>query len=257
VQLPPPPSPVAPLPGRTPRGRRPIGPALFLSVSLLLLVSFGVGVLVFPAPSEGSIGPHAFLRMYQGLPVRWDPCDPIHYVVNADRGPAEAVDDIHRAVDRVSEVTGLTFVDDGSTDWTAARQLSMRFFDLQEGFLPVLVVWTGHHEFVRLARTRHAAAFAIPHPGSGPDAATYLSGLVVVDAGAGIPSGSGGRYALVPLLMHELGHLVGLAHVVDGHQLMYSQLLSGAARYPDLNQTDWGPGDLQGLRELAEPACSN
>jgi hypothetical protein len=51
------------------------------------------------------------------------------------------------------------------------------------------------------------------------------------------------RWSVGLVLMHELGHLVGLQHVASPHEVMSS------------NPTDpgvigWGQGDLRGLQEL-------
>src|SRR4051794_10228590 len=51
-------------------------------------------------------------------PVTWDPCRPIHYVVNgsAPHGEEGLIDDVVRVV---SQKTGREFVDDGTTTETA------------------------------------------------------------------------------------------------------------------------------------------
>jgi hypothetical protein len=47
------------------------------------------------------------------------------------------------------------------------------------------------------------------------------------------------------VLQHELGHAVGLGHILDPFQLMS----------PLPVVTDWGRGDLAGLEELGEGPC--
>jgi predicted Zn-dependent protease len=49
------------------------------------------------------------------------------------------------------------------------------------------------------------------------------------------------------VLMHELGHVVGLAHVDDRHELMYPKGSS--------HLTTWGPGDRAGLAALGSGDC--
>jgi hypothetical protein len=49
------------------------------------------------------------------------------------------------------------------------------------------------------------------------------------------------------VVLHELGHLVGLAHVNDPQQLMYSR---------GSTSNGLGPGDLAGLARLGEGACA-
>jgi hypothetical protein len=78
--------------------------------------------------------------------------------------------------------------------------------------------------------------------------------VVVIDAGQRIPTGFGSRFSLGPVLMHELGHVMGLGHVGAADELMWSPRVPGHSRTPDLSQTDWGPGDLAGLRALGRAA---
>ena len=51
-----------------------------------------------------------------GTPTRWNPCDPIHYVVNATLAPPGSIEDVHEAVRRVSAATGIAFDYEGTTD---------------------------------------------------------------------------------------------------------------------------------------------
>ena len=49
------------------------------------------------------------------------------------------------------------------------------------------------------------------------------------------------------LILHELGHLVGLDHVDDMSQLMYKDMTGDVF--------DFGSGDLQGLALLGQGPC--
>jgi hypothetical protein len=60
--------------------------------------------------------PFTFLEWRSdGTPVRWDPCAPIHYVVNLARAPAGVLPTVKQAVERVTEATHLDFRFDGLT----------------------------------------------------------------------------------------------------------------------------------------------
>jgi hypothetical protein len=48
------------------------------------------------------------------------------------------------------------------------------------------------------------------------------------------------------IVMHELGHLVGLSHVPATNQLMYEE---------NTGQTAFGAGDREGLRRLGLGSC--
>ena len=49
-------------------------------------------------------------------PFAYDPCRPVHYVFRPDNAPVGGEQAVHAAFARISEVTGLRFVHDGSTD---------------------------------------------------------------------------------------------------------------------------------------------
>jgi hypothetical protein len=49
------------------------------------------------------------------------------------------------------------------------------------------------------------------------------------------------------IVMHELGHVVGLAHVDDRGELMYAD---------SVGQKTFGPGDLTGLGALGRGRCT-
>ena len=58
----------------------------------------------------------SFMATLDGAPVRWNPCEPIHYVVNLGAAPAGSLQDVQDAVLRLSSATGIAFTYDGLTD---------------------------------------------------------------------------------------------------------------------------------------------
>jgi hypothetical protein len=214
---------------------------------------------------RGHAATYRFLRQNaDGTPYRWDPCTPIHYLVND--APPGSIPIVQEAVARVSEATGITFVYDGiaerSTD-TYYRMQFQRPFTLggSRSWEPVLIDWIETEHFQELAQTDEAAAFGTPYSPEGelPEGVLegrYVSGLVAVDESLPIPLGFRTRYSLGVVLMHELAHVMGLGHVADGHELMWSPEVPGADAVPDVLQTVWGPGDLEGLHRLGrQEAC--
>jgi predicted Zn-dependent protease len=76
-----------------------------------------------------------------------------------------------------------------------------------------------------------------------------VTGTVSLDAGR-MPDILGfrdGEETARAIVLHELGHLVGLAHVDDGQQLMYPE----ARR----EVSDFASGDLAGLAVLGAGRC--
>jgi hypothetical protein len=209
--------------------------------------------------SVGGAGEYRFLRVTpEGDPYRWDPCVPIRYEVNLAAAPPQALAEIRQAIERVTDATEYRFVYEGTTERTADQQIGTAFQtgDTTSRWLPLLIAWVPHAHFDYLADTHRAAAFGMPKTGDGEQHALYESGLIAVDSGGGLPVGFDARFSEGVVLMHELGHVMGLAHVADGDELMWSPDVDGADRTPDLGLHDWGPGDRRGLEVLgAHDAC--
>ena len=202
-----------------------------------------------PAPPAG--GTHAFVALQAdgSTPVSYDPCRPIHYVTRPDNAPEGGGRIIRDAVDRVSAVTGLQFVDDGATAEasTDARPL-FQPDSYGDRWAPVLISWQTAAENAEFAgSTVGEAGSAAVTIGGGPK--VFVTGTVDLDAEAfelflAEPDGEAFARAVV---LHELGHLVGLDHVDDAGQLMFPD-----ARHDVL---DFQDGDLTGLARLGAGAC--
>jgi hypothetical protein len=200
--------------------------------------------------SRGRSGEYRFLAVVAGQPIRWNPCEPIHYVVNLGPAPAGSLDDVQAAVLRVAAVTGITFDFDGLSNEPASGDRDLvqpeRYGDR---WAPVLIAWvnprTGGFDFQ--PDGHDAAAIASPFPA--PDGGVFVSGVVALNAADPNPPG----YALPgdqgPVLLHELAHILGLGHVKQQGELM--EPYGGG-------MTDYGPGDLEGLSRLGRQAgCLN
>jgi len=205
-----------------------------------------VGDLVRPTgePSE-----HRFLgRGIDGAPLRWNPCEPIHYVINAGDGPEGSVDDVHRAVEKVSVATGIEFLYDGPTTEIPTRHRDAYEPDLYPGgWAPVLVAWVSPDETdIPFRSEGHTAAgVARPLATTTPDA--IVSGWIAINENDPNPPGFDDPGDQGPIVLHEWGHVMGLDHVDEQGQLMEP---SGGW------MTDFGPGDLAGLERLgAEGGC--
>ena len=191
------------------------------------------------APGEGS---YAFLDTQDGSadPVAWSPCREIHYEVNPEQAPDDWQTILTDAIDEVSRATGLVFVFDGLTD---SRAFDNRFDG--ERPLPVLIGWAGSDEVLGLEGD--VAGLAGPASTRFARQRTYVSGKVVIDANAFDDLGTEqADVAERTVLMHELGHLVGLDHVDDARELMYAETTG---------RTSFNTGDLEGLAALGDGRC--
>ena len=187
------------------------------------------------------------------VPVRWNPCEPIQYQVNLDGAPEDALDEVRRATDRITDATGIPFRYDGTTDRTMQETGEDGFFSdiLRDTYYPVLIAWIPHDRMVELTEDG-VLAFAHPEAGGSEHPNQWASGWVILDTD-GRFDGSG-RYSLEEVLMHELGHVVGLGHVADPDELMWSDQVAPDSRPYQIY--DWGPGDRDGLELLgADQGC--
>ncbi len=204
---------------------------------------------------ETDAGPatYRFLdRTNDGEPWRFDPCEPIAYVVNPTNAPRGALGDLRTAVHRLEEATGLRFVYEGTTDEVArpGRRAYQRG-RYGDRWAPILVDW--HDPADSPYRWRlpnedlHALGLASPlwspeHPGA------YVSGTIVFNARDRGPAGFGWPWSHGVTMLHELGHVVGLAHVHAHDQVMSVDGYSTAKTYAE--------GDLAGLARLgADAGC--
>lgn len=207
--------------------------------------------LGFPAPAPAGTGGYAFENTEPGThaPVTWDPCRPIHYVVSGT-APSGQSGLIASVVAELTRVTGFRFVYDGPTSETPSvgRQPYQRG-RYGARWAPVLVAWTDPATVPMLAGN-------VIGLGGGSDVSygsarkTYVSGLVYLDQPqfeselrhAGAPS-------LRAVVLHEFGHLLGLAHVTDPSAVMFPEA--------QLQVTDYSSGDLRGLHALSTGQCAS
>lgn len=180
--------------------------------------------------------------------VAYDPCRPVHYVVRPDQAPPGTDQLIREAVAAVSAASGLQFVYDGAT--SEAPTVDRDAYQPErygKKWAPILIAWSTPEEAPdlagRVAGTGGSASIQIQG-----EPYVYVTGQVQLD-GPGLtetlafPDGP----ALVrAIIMHELGHVVGLNHVNDPTQLMYEE---------NSGQLDFGTGDRAGLALLGTGKC--
>ncbi len=182
-------------------------------------------------------------------PVAWDPCRPVHYVINPAGAPADGTLLIQSAIVRLHVATGLQLVYDGASTEKPSKQrpayLPARYDPTR--WAPVLIAWSDENAFPDLAGyvaglTESATVYA-------PDATRllYVSGQIVFDDHDLATPLAPDRGVVRAIMLHELGHLVGLDHTSDRTQIMFSE--------SEFNVRDYGAGDRRGLAELGTQAC--
>jgi hypothetical protein len=205
-----------------------------------------------PAPLHRG-GSFAFARIQPGTdddPVTWDPCRTIHVVVSDEAAPDRAEGIVEEALATLSEATGLHIEIEGTTTEPAAEARAPVQPDRYgDRWAPVLVAWTDPTVVPALDGDTGGlgGAVAVAPLGGGP--AVYVTGQLLLDAPqmADALRTSSGRDLVRAVALHELGHLVGLAHVDDAGQLMYAEGQTGITTY--------GFGDRAGLVEVGRGPC--
>jgi hypothetical protein len=205
-----------------------------------------------PTPGSKIGGSFKFLELVGGGPVRWDPCETITYAVNTRGVTSPVQPDLKEALRRVTRATGVEFTSVGATQETFfGAYLRMRYRGVIRK-AALILIWVDHDDYQAVLRRLHdprpSIAFAKTMAGLYANQDQYFGGIVVVDADAIAGRGFGGRYANGSVLLHELGHIMGLDHVKDPNQLMYS------GHHTHVRLRGFGPGDLEGLRQLGEDA---
>jgi hypothetical protein len=193
---------------------------------------------------------YAFLEARKGgcLPVRFNPCEPIHYVLNTALAPPGALDDLTAAIAKVEEATGLSFVNDGPTDEPGAvNRLLSQPQRYGSRWAPVLIVWDHGAQF-RMERTNPAGGRSYPVDGVSVSGVLIVNVDAVSDDGRPPASGFGDGATWGRVFIHELGHVLGLGHVARSDEIMFTEL--GVQR----GRAEFHAGDLAGLRLLGKEA---
>ena len=202
-----------------------------------------------PRKPEAASTSYKFLATNDdGTPVGYSPCRPLHYVINAALAPQGAERLVDDSIRTISEATGITFINDGPTSEAPSSTRAPYQKDLYgDRWAPLLIAWTTPEQAPQLKGpvigTGGSTHFSF---GDGPK--SFVTGSLELDApqiAEDLDRAEGAAYATA-VILHELGHVMGLEHVDDPAQLMYPEI--GA---PD----GLAAGDLNGLYELGHAQC--
>jgi hypothetical protein len=196
------------------------------------------GASAAPASSRAS----AWTREDPSFPFHWETCEPIPYRVNLEGTPRRNLVVLRSALAEIARASGFTFQYAGQTSVVPFRKGQDTMDQVPDDGL--YIAWTTAAEVPRLAGT----VIGLGGPG-----ASYLrvgtewkvtSGGVAIDRSARLSTAlHADGPTLKSLLLHELGHAMGLGHSPSKANVMYEGL--GSWSRPEL-----GPGDRAGLRDL-------
>ncbi len=188
--------------------------------------------------------PDAWQPISRKYTYRFNPCQRITYRVNATGAPVGAVEAVAAATAQISQATGIRFADQGTTD---AVPGSKKRWPKHTG---LVVAWT-HPDGTSwpLAGPEAARGGPVKTVWGRSRRSTRENGhRLVLTRAAGVVVDTTQPMATydgtVRLLMHEIGHTMGLGHGTDAAQIMEAH--SDLENLP----TQWGAGDLAGLAKV-------
>ena len=230
------------------------------TIALVLVLALGAtyaGVNLYSAlranraitPAAAVSDPRGFkflsLDPLTNTPVRYDPCTPLHYVINPANAPAGGLEDIQAAIGLTGEATGIQFAYDGTTDEPLAQDRDLVQEDRYgHRWAPLLIGWIPFDSVIFELDDVGVAGSAIER--NADDRLVYVTGSVILNGADHLDNGFRPGKTWGKVVLHELGHVLGLDHVVDPAQVMHPSLVSS----PGI----WGAGDLAGLTLLGRGA---
>jgi hypothetical protein len=221
----------------------------------------GPGATLRVAPGPAVIGPRASYRLStERMPdgrvvvLRWNPCQTITFKVNVAVLPSRVRPVVHReirsAFGQLAKASGMRFVDRGTTS-EVPRSTNL---DRQPAEIVVAVTTAGRTDFPIGGGTLgyggrswywwwHDSGRQVRY------GAVIARGFVVLDSRGirGLRAGFGRGLGRGNLLLHELGHAVGLDHAGARTSLMYPELSSNSPN-------GYAAGDRAGLARAGRRA---
>ena len=240
-----------------PRPARRRGAILVKSVVLVVAVTSilgSFGLLTHPPEAPpGNPSAYAFIATQSDgtTPYSWDPCKPIHVVVNSRTAIKGGKRLVAEAIGEVEDATGLSFIVDGSTSEKPSRSRPMDVDRYRREHAPVLLAWSDPDESPGLSGdvlgyAQSESVISIGKTGRRP---VYVTGWVTLDGpqlGELVDRRNGWARARA-VVMHELGHLIGLDHIKARGESMQPKAVP--------EPVAGGRGDRAGLEILGSGKC--
>ena len=175
-----------------------------------------------------------------GSTVRFNPCREIGWVFNPTDAPENALADATAAMGRIAEATGMTLRYEGTTD--EPPSIGRKAYQPQrygQRWAPILVAWTPRAGF---SQAPGPYGVGVPLLAGPEQQRVIVSGVMLINSEPASPIKPG----YLNLLLHEIGHVFGLDHPHDLHQVMQAPSLQPNGMLQE--------GDRAGLAAVGKPA---
>ncbi len=220
----------------------------FRRLAVLLAACFGVVTVLAgcqPVQPRATTGVAADYKLFvfSGWVQRWNPCEPIHYRVDTRAGGSLFA--VWGAVSDLALATGLTFTYDGPAAYLPQPGRSDQPAPLVISFANRSGQAYGSG-YLKGGDQIGYGGFYSRYQSSGSTITSYriTEGYAVIEASAFARSSERVKR---DLLLHELGHAVGLDHARLASEVMYPVVGNGS---PD----GYTAGDLAGLSRVGRSA---
>ena len=212
---------------------------LALAAAVVLLVP---RLGLFPGSEPDPV--YAFTETYDGKPVGYSSCRMIQVAVYPAGGPPDAEKLVREAVAQARAASGLDIVVTGAYGGHAPNW-NFEAAPVSAGD-PVSISWQDGSAIAEL--TDEIAGLGGSPVVDGPGGVRYrIAGTIALSRDYyAYLAGQGDHAEELAVILHELGHVLGLAHVDSPRELMYDG---------NNDTVQYGPGDLEGLRRLGNAAC--
>jgi hypothetical protein len=178
--------------------------------AVISAAAFGASAHAITLSNGTPLPNSAFVKVdASGQPARWDPCAPAYWKLFKGGLPHGSRSAVALAMRQLKKATGINFVYRGGA--TAAEMASPPAHTIVIGFSS------------RLSKTRAGIARST-FGGGANDSLVILSSQVLINlltakrAGSAFPE-------MLPVLLHELGHAVGIGHSSSIHEIMNSYVV--------------------------------